>query len=35
MVTDLRFVDLASVAVLRSDQLDLISISFVQVYGFL
>ena len=33
MVADLRFVDLASVAVLRADQLDLISISLVQVYG--
>ena len=33
VVVDLRFVGLASVAVLRSDQLDLISISLVQVYG--
>ena len=33
MVADLRFVDLASVAVLRSDQHDLISISLVYVYG--
>ena len=33
MVADLRFVDLASVAVLRSDQLVLPSISLVYVYG--
>ena len=33
LVADLRFVYLASVAVLRSEQLDLISISLVQVYG--
>ena len=33
VVADLRFVGLASVAVLRSDQHDLISISLVYVYG--
>ena len=32
MVADLRFVDLASVAVLRADQLDLISILLIYVY---
>ena len=33
VVADLRFVGLASVAVLRADQLDLPSISLVYVYG--
>ena len=33
MVADLRFVDLASVAVLRSDQLVSLSISLVHVCG--
>ena len=33
LVADLRFVYLASIAVLRSDQLVLPSISLVQVYG--
>ena len=33
LVADLRFVYLASIAVLRSEQLGLISISLVQVYG--
>ena len=33
MVTDLRFVDLASIAVLLADQLVSLSISLVHVYG--
>ena len=33
MVADLRFVDLASIAVLLADQLVLPSISLVHVYG--